>query len=42
MLKIIFYNPDLKQVKNICNNIINQFENLQIVGIATMESEINS
>ena len=42
MIKIIFYFKNLKQVKSLCNNVINIFENLQIVGIATKEKELYS
>ena len=42
MLKILFYNQDLEQVKILCNSIISLFDNLQIVGIATNESELDS
>ena len=42
MLKILFYNQDLEQVKILCNSIISLFDNLQIVGIATNECELDS
>ena len=42
MLKIIIYNNNLEQVKNLCNNLVNIFENLQVVGIATSEQELYS
>ena len=42
MLKIVFYYQNLNKVKDLCNSVINLFENLQVVGIATNEQELNS
>ena len=42
MLKYLIYNNNLEQVKVICNSIINSFENMQLIGIATTESELVS
>ena len=42
MLKILLYNQNIEQLKALCNNIINSFDNLQIVGIATNENDLDS
>ena len=42
MFKLIFFNQNLNIVKNLYNNIFGELNNLQLIGIASDEKELES